>query len=214
VNIKPEIPQLDPVRVQARKHALLNEIGQQPARRGWRLAVPATALAAAVVIGAVWWMSPTSPGLTDAAAVDRCRTALAALRMPWPGPGEVNSSVVDRRGDVVLVLLTGPETMWFCMFDGESWINDGESPRGSSPNAGFVAYQGDAIGGRPTGMAYGRVRPDARTAGLETSDGRKVPVLLDKGWAVTWWPSEAEARLVTLYDEAGHVLETFVPENR
>ncbi|MGW6936409.1 hypothetical protein ACWGE0_40565 [Lentzea sp. NPDC054927] len=213
MNITPEIPQVDPIRVQARKHALLYEIGQRPARRGWRLAVPATGLAAAVAIGAVWWMSPTPPGLTDAAAVDRCQTALSMLRMPWPGPGEVSSSVVDRRGNVVLVLLTGRETMWFCMFEGESWVGDSESPRGSGDTR-LVAYQGDTVEGKPTGMAYGRVRPDAHTARLDTADGRKVPVLLDKGWAVTWWPSDAKAKLVTLYDEAGHVLETAVPENR
>lgn len=218
MNITPEIPRLDPIQVQVRKHALMNEIGKKPARRGWRLAVPGTGLAAAgfaaaVVIGAVWWMSPTRAGLTDAAAADRCQTALDRLRMPSPGSGEVNSSVVDRRGNIVLVMLTGPESMWFCMFDGESWISASESPRGSG-DLRLVAFQGDAIDGKPTGMAYGRVRPDAHTARLDTADGRKVPVLLDRGWAVTWWPSGAKAKLVTLYDEAGHVLETFVPENR
>ncbi|WP_086668485.1 hypothetical protein [Lentzea kentuckyensis] len=214
MNITPEIPQLDPIRVQARKHALLNEIGQQPARRGWRHAMPATALAAVVVIGAVWWMSPAPITLTDGAAVDRCQDALGRMRMPVPGPGEVNSSVADRRGDVVLVMLTGPESMWFCIFEGESWTSAHKFPRLISTNVEFVAYLGDVIEGKRTGMAYGRVRPDARTATLEIADGRKVPVLLDQGWAVTWWPSSAEAKLLTLYDEAGHVLETVVPENR
>lgn len=130
MNITPEMPRLAPIRGQARKHALMNEIGRKPSRRGWRLAVPATGLAAAVAIGAVWWMSPAPPTLTDAAAVDRCQTALSSMRMPYPG-AEVNFSVVDRLGNITLVMLTGPEKMWFCMYDGESQIGDSGFPRGS-----------------------------------------------------------------------------------
>ena len=122
MNITPEIPRLDPVRVQVRRHALMNEINRKPARRGWRLAVPATGLAAAVTIGAVWWTTPAPPQVADDPALaGQCDLALARAEpdRPFTAP---KSAVVERREQIALVVMIHFETRWFCVFDGRSQI--------------------------------------------------------------------------------------------
>lgn len=200
MNITPEIPRLDPVRLQARKHALMNEINQKPALHGWRLAVPATGLAAAVAIGAVWWTTPTPPQLADEPAiVAECETALHREQGPVKVPDASKSSFVEQREKVALVLVSSSGTKWFCLFDSHSQI---------------ATRKSDFIEGKPTRVAYGRVRPDARSAQVDTADGEHLTALFDQGGAVTWWQSDGPATLITFYDEAGHVLETVVPGNR
>ena len=199
MNITPEIPRLDPVRVQVRRHALMNEINRKPARRGWRLAVPATGLAAAVTIGAVWWTTPAPPQVADDPALaGQCDLALARAEpdRPFTAP---KSAVVERREQIALVVMIHFETRWFCVFDGRSQI---------------VARKSDVIEGRPPRVASGPVRPDARSVRVDTADGKHLTSQIGEGLAVKWSPSDAQVTLITFYDEDGHVLETVAPRTR
>jgi hypothetical protein len=233
-NISPEIPQLDPLRVQVRKHALMNEISTRPARRWWRLAVPATGLAAAIAIGAVVWpvaspsafaswsAEPRAPGPDGFASADDCRGKFTEWLTPTDGaresgvvpkPVPTDTSLVDQRGSVTLVMLTGSQTMAYCLYTptyrtfglnelslGDTWFRT--NPESHLPD------------GEPARILTGHVRPEVGRVVVGTADGRQVTATVDKGWVAAWWPSDADASSVTLYDEAGHVLGTQVPENR
>ncbi|MEU3650540.1 hypothetical protein AB0E59_44770 [Lentzea sp. NPDC034063] len=227
--IKPDIPNLDPMRLQVRKHALLNEISTKPSRRWWRLAVPVTALAAAVAISvalwpvsnpsafASWSAEPRAPGSREQAIASGCQDVIARWRETVSGvaptPTPVEASLVDRRGDTTLVAMAGPQGIVYCLYapgitiHGTSEIGDGETWFRASPKSGF-SIPGFAR------ILTGHVRPAVRRVVISTEDGRQVIATLTDGWVAAWWPSEADASSVTTYDEAGHVLETVTPENR
>ncbi len=113
MNITPDIPQLDPMRLQVRKHVLLNEISARPSGRWWRLAVPATVLAAAAVTATVLWpvsnpsayaswtAEPRAPGPDADTAIAGCRERLAEsernTRTYFPNlPGDADRGVGRR----------------------------------------------------------------------------------------------------------------------
>lgn len=223
MNITPEIPQLDPVRVQARKHALLEEIDKKPARLGWRVAVPATGLAAAVASGVAFWPmgQPTEPSVLVSPPPEQHQ------RPDWPieldrrcsnsatthaGVGPLESAAATGGGSVTLIMRTGPESMWYCMFEGKTEVNDGGFGKGEDTKP--TTYRKNPVEGKPVRLAAGRTRPEAASVRIDTADHREVTATIHQGWMIAWWPSEAEATLITQFDDRGHVLETVVPENR
>ncbi|MFS8099401.1 hypothetical protein LFM09_19955 [Lentzea alba] len=235
MNITPEIPQLDPLRVQVRKHALMNEIGTRPSRKWWRIAVPATGLAAAVAIGtllwpaanpsafASWTAEPRAPGPDSVLASDDCRTTFGKILKPNPDalesgippkPAPTEQTLVDQRGNVVLTVLTGPETMGYCL-EGPEYRTIGLSELSLGETWFTATLAGRTVEAAANARVLtGHVGPEVRRVRVDTADGRQVTTTLDRGWVAAWWPSAAEASLITLYDEAGHVLGTQVPTNR
>ncbi|KOV82147.1 hypothetical protein [Nocardia sp. NRRL S-836] len=235
MNITPEVPRLDPVRVQVRKHALLNEISTKPARRWWRFTVPATVLTAGVVAGtllwtpttpsayASWTAEPRAPGPEADGLVAGCREELArhdrTIRQDlpnWPAmPTEV--SIVDQRGDLTLVLFTGPQSDQTCLGTpkGIEVQGGGGDPRGRPPlGSAKFSLEGSQVSnpdpgrGEPRRTVLARVSPDVVKARLETADGRKVTATIGNGWLIAWWPTLSEATKITLYDGEGEVIAT------
>ncbi|MET8759804.1 hypothetical protein [Lentzea sp. NPDC004782] len=229
MNISPDLPQLDPMRLQVRKDALVNEISTKPFRRWWRFAVPATALVAAVVTTLVLWTptnpnayaswtaEPRAPGADTEAAIADCREMLGEHHTTMPNapatPTEV--SVVDQRGSMTLVLFTGPEAQMECLH-----TPDGHGLAGSGTAKGFEPL-GDELfrsfgaslhsqrdGSKPVRILSGMVSPKVGKVLIGTKDGLKVTATIGKGWILAWWPSREDATLVTLYDHAGNVLGT------
>jgi hypothetical protein len=232
VNISPDLPQLDPMRLQVRKHALVNEISAKPSRRWWRFTVPATALVAAVVTTLVLWTptnpsayaswtaEPRAPGQDVDAMIADCREQLAEsdrlirTESPnWPAmPTEV--SVIDQRGDLTLIVFTGPEAVHDCLRGSKGSYGGG--------GGGIVALGADRYRamtyGSETGVGAGResrrtliarVSPDVAKVRVNTEDGRHVAATLGKdGWLAAWWPGEADVTTVTLYDKAGNEIGT------
>lgn len=231
--ITPEIPQLDPKSIQVRKHALLNEISAKPSRRWWRLAVPATVLAAAAVTATVLWpvsnpsayaswtAEPRAPGPDADTVVAECRARMEESEktrrkyMPnFPAmPTEV--SVVDQRGDLTQVVFTGPEAVHTC-------LRSDDGLQASGGGGGIVPLGSD----RYRAMSYGkdggnggandhkrtltaRVSAEVGKVRVTTHDGRHVIATIGKdGWLVAWWPGESDVNTVTLYDKAGKELGT------
>ena len=185
--IKPDIPQLDPLRLQVRKHALLNEISAKPSRRWWRFTVPATALVAAVAVALVLW-TPTNREV----------------------------SVVDWRGDMTMVQYTGPQSESLCMWtpqgvamSGRGHVK-GREPLGDRLFADFAPQLGmtDVRTGSSVQFLTGRVSPKVGKVVIGTEDGLEVTATTDNGWVVAWWPSLGKPKYVRLYDQAGGVLQT------
>ncbi|SES18380.1 hypothetical protein SAMN05216188_12543 [Lentzea xinjiangensis] len=231
MTVKPGIPPLDPMRVQVRKHALLKEISTKPSRRWWRFAVPATALAAAAVVGAVLWTptqsayaswtaEPRAPGPDTETRVERCREQVEEMgtrsEMPF-APAE--AKVVDQRGDLTLVLFAGPQSRLLCLAtpNGQrvtgSVDRSGVEPLGSAPFR-FTGVDGQrsSDGTEANRMMSGMVGPQVGKIRVDTADGRRVTATIANGWVVAWWPGWADATLITLYDHAGDILSTERPE--
>ncbi|MFJ5990523.1 hypothetical protein [Lentzea sp. NPDC092896] len=233
--IKPDIPQMDPMRLQVRKHALVNEISTKPSRRWWRLAVPVTVLTAAVVVGTVLWTptnpsayaswtaEPRAPGPEVDGLIAACREEIArhdeARRRDFPNwpaaPADV--SIVDQRGDLTLVVFTGPQSDQQCLGTpkGMEMQGGGGDPKGRPPLGqakfsleGLQLSNPEPGRGEPRRTLLGRVSPDVVKARVETEDGRKVTATLGNGWMVAWWPALAKATSVTLYDAEGEVVGT------
>lgn len=229
-NITPEIPQLGPMRVQVRKHALMNEISTRPSRRWWRVAVPATGLAAAAVAATVLWAptnpsayaswtaEPRAPGKEETqSAVDECRNRITKLSEHAEGGGRppTEAMLVDQRGDLTLVLLAGPETSATCL----------KTPVYTMWGMGHAVQPGETrirvigsgkfdAGGEPARVLTGQVAPGVARARVDTTDGRQVTATISNGWIGAWWPSDADATSVTLFDGAGNVVGTVTPESR
>jgi len=239
VNITPDIPPLDRMRLQVRKHALLNEISAKPSRRWWRFAVPATTLTAAVVAAIVLW-TPTTPSAYASWTAEprapgdvepvlaRCRERLDRHdargregNLPdWPAaPRDV--SVVDQRGSMTLVLFTGPEATLECMHTPQGVsVAGGGTAKGLDPLGDrlFRSYgaslTSDRDGDNPMRVLTGQVSPAVGKVLVGTRDGLKVTAPLGRGWILAWWPSREDATSVTLYDHAGNVLGTEPAEVR
>jgi len=233
--ITPEIPQLDPMRVQVRKHALMYEVSTKPSRRWWRIAVPATGLAAAVAVGiamwpvstpsafASWSAEPRAPGPEAIVAGEDCRTTFGRILAPQPDavqsgipakPAPTDETLVDQRGNLTLTVLTGQETMGYCL-NAETYRAFGLNELSLGENW-FTSTQAGRSGPAEENVRVltGRAGPGVRRVRVDTADGKQVIATLDRQWVAAWWPTAAEATLVTMYDEAGHVLGTVVPQNR
>lgn len=230
--ITPDIPQLDPLRVQVRKHALLNEISTKPSRRWWRFAVPATALVAAVAVtlllwtptnpnaSASWTAEPRAPGADTEAALAECREMIeAGDRREKPpnfpeAPTEV--SVVDQRGIMTLALFTGPQSELLCRHvqGGHASLTGSGRAEGLEQLGSrlFLSYgaslHSERDGRNPMRFFSGKVSPKVGKALIETKDGLKVTATIGKDWMLAWWPSKEDATLITLYDHQGNVLGT------
>lgn len=231
--ITPDIPQLDPMRVQVRKHALLNEISAKPSRRWWRFAVPATALVAAVVTTLVLWTptnpnayaswtaEPRAPGADTEAAIAECQemikeTGTRSTSLPdWPAmPTEI--SVVDQRGSMTLVLFTGPQAEMQCFHTPNGpGLTGGGTAKGLEPlgdrlfgSLGGASMHSDRDGGNPMRVYSAMVSEKVGKVVVHTEDGLKVTATIGKGWMLAWWPSRGDATSVTLYDHQGNVLGT------
>ncbi|HEX8870739.1 MAG TPA: hypothetical protein VF821_34055 [Lentzea sp.] len=232
MNITPEIPQLDPLRVQVRKHALLNAIEENPRRQWWRLVVPATVLAAAAVTATVLWTptnpsayaswtaEPRAPGPDAGDMIAVCRQQLTESdkrireNFPqWPAmPTEV--SVVDQRGSLTLVVFTGQEAVQTCLRSRDDGVRGGGG--GGIVELGADRYRAMTYGAdsgdanheaRRTLVA--RVSAEVAKVRVNTKDGNHVGATMGKdGWLVAWWPGESDVNTVTLYDEAGNELGT------
>ncbi|GHH48219.1 hypothetical protein [Lentzea cavernae] len=230
--IKPDVPQMDPLRLQVRKHALLNEISSKPSRRWWRFAVPATALVAAVAVtmvlwtptnpnaSASWTAEPRAPGADTEAAVAECREMIEeGDRREKPpnfpeAPTEV--SVVDQRGIMTLALFTGPQSELICRH-----VQGGYTSLTGSGRAEGLEQLGDELfrsfgasmhsernGRNPTRIFSGMVSPKVGKALIQTEDGLRVTATIGEGWLLAWWPSKEDATLITLYDHQGNELGT------
>ncbi|MFD4676900.1 hypothetical protein ACFWNN_44790 [Lentzea sp. NPDC058450] len=231
MNITPDIPQLDPMRLQARKHALLNEIGTKPSRRWWRFAVPATALVAAVAVTMVLWTptnpnanaswsaEPRAPGADTEVAVAQCREMIeAGDRQEKPpnfpeAPTEV--SVVDQRGIMTLALFTGPQSQLLCINVGGRTGYTGSGRAEGLEQLGdrlFLPHgaglRSDRDGSNPMRLFRGMVSPKVGRAVIDTKDGLKVTATIGQGWLLAWWPSKEDATSITLYDHEGKELGT------
>jgi hypothetical protein len=233
VNITPDIPQLDPMRLQVRKHALLNEISARPSRRWWRFAVPSTALVAAVAVALVLWTptnqdasaswtaEPRAPG-DLAPMIAACGRTLDQMdaerglegRPVWPAPREV--AVTDQRGDLTMVLFTDPRSDMLCWgtpngvgMGGRGGAEERE-PLGDRLFADFAPQIGmtEVDSGTSTTVLTGRVSPKVGKVVIGTEDGLEVTASIGNGWVVAWWPSSGKQKYVKLYDEAGSLLET------
>lgn len=235
--ITPEIPQLDPMRVQVRKHALMHEISTKPRRKWWRVAVPATVLAAAAVTATVvwpvstpsayasWTAEPRAPGTDVDSVIAVCRKQLAEFdamvreqMSGWPAtPTEV--TIVDQRGNLTLVLFTGPQSQRTCLnTPGGLGSGGGGGDVKGLPSLGSrrfllmsVQSQSEPQNGAPARILTAMVSPDVGKMRVDTADGKQVTGTLGNGWGVAWWPDVADATLITLYDHAGNVLETERP---
>lgn len=233
--ITPEIPQLDPLRVQVRKHALLNEISEKPHRRWWRIAVPATMLAAASVATTVLWTptnpsayaswtaEPRAPGQNADALIATCREKLAERDRinrrdfpDWP-PMPTEVTLIDQRGDLTLVLFTGPQSNQFCLRSPKGIESgSGGGSRDPIPPLGSKRFRMQGLEsvdpepghGEPRRTVLAEVGPDVAKALVTTEDGRQVVSTIGNGWMVAWWPTTAKATAVTLYDRTGGVLGT------
>ncbi|MFI6097674.1 hypothetical protein ACIA8G_19095 [Lentzea sp. NPDC051213] len=235
MNITPEVPQLDSMRVQVRKHALMNEISK-PARRWWRIAVPATGLTAAIAVAALLWApanpsafaswsaEPRAPGAESFAAADKCRETFDNMTTPEQDkaaresgipvkPRPTNAALVDQRGTITLVVLTDPESVGYCLFTGSYWMIGMGGPEGDSRFLATRTGRG-ADDKDPARVLLGHVDPEVRGVRVDTADGKQVTATIDRGWVAAWWPSYAEATQVTLYDVNGNTLRTVAPENR
>ncbi|SDL87197.1 hypothetical protein SAMN04488074_11466 [Lentzea albidocapillata subsp. violacea] len=230
--IKPDIPQLDPMRLQVRKHALLNEIRPKPSRRWWRFTVPATALVAAVAVtlvlwtpanqdaSASWTAEPRAPGDLAPVLADCVKTlddhdARGEGERPnWLAPREV--SVVDQRGEMTMVLFTGPQSEMLCLRTpkGVSMAGNGNAagrePLGDRLFADFDPQLGiqDVNTRNSMNILTGRVSPKVGKVVIGTEDGLEVTATIGNGWVVAWWPSSGKQKYVKLYDGAGGVLQT------
>ncbi|NGY61173.1 hypothetical protein G7043_19775 [Lentzea sp. NEAU-D13] len=230
--VTPEIPQLDPMRVQVRKHAMLNAIEEEPRRRWWRIAVPASVLAAAVVATTVLWTptnpsayaswtaEPRAPGPGADSVVEKCRKLIAespTADMPdWPET-PTDLTIVDQRGDLTMVLFTGPESEQSCLGSpkGIEMAGGGGSPNGRPP-LGSARFRMGSLGtsdpdpgqGEPRRTLVAEVGAEVAKARVSTDDGKQVTATVDNGWMVAWWPTKAKAISVTLYNSAGEVIGT------
>lgn len=230
--ITPDIPQLDPMRLQVRKHALLNEISSKPSRRWWRFTVPATALVAAVAVALVLWTptnqdayaswtpEPRAPGdmapvLADCGRpLDEHDADRGTNGPSWPAPRDV--AVVDQRGDLTMVLFTGPQSEMLCLrtptgvgMTGRGYTT-GREPLGDRLFADFAEQMGmhNIENDSKMNVLTGRVSPKVGKVVVGTEDGLEVTATVDHGWVVVWWPSLGKPKDVRLYDEAGAVLQT------
>ncbi|GLY49037.1 hypothetical protein [Lentzea sp. NBRC 102530] len=227
-----QIPQLDPLRLQARKHALLNEISVKPSRRWWRFTVPATALIAAVAVTLVLW-TPTNQDAAAWSAEPKAPSDLGPMitactktldrhdaergvdgQPVWPAPRE--AAVTDQRGDMTMVVFTGPQSEALCYgtppavgMNAHGGFEERE-PLGDRPFADFAPQIGvpDVNSGTRTTILTGRVSPQVGKAVIVTEDGLDVTASLGNGWVVTWWPSLGKPTEVRLYDVAGTLLQT------
>ncbi|MEU0883583.1 hypothetical protein ABZ345_33685 [Lentzea sp. NPDC005914] len=233
-NITPEIPQLDPGRVQVRKHALLNALEEKPRRRWWRVVVPASALAAAAVVTTVLWTpanpsayaswtaEPRAPGPAADAVVAQCRQMITQNSgfhgndPTWPDP-PTDLTIVDQRGDLTLVLFTGPEMQESCLGTpkGIETAGGGGDPRGRPPLGSdlfrlqsLVSSNPDPGEGEPRRTLVAEVGSAVAKARVSTEDGKQVTATIANGWMVAWWPTAAKPLSVTLYDGGGDVIGT------
>ncbi|WP_394613247.1 hypothetical protein JNUCC0626_25265 [Lentzea sp. JNUCC 0626] len=232
MNITPEIPQLDPLRLQTRKHALLNEIDAKPSRRWWRFTVPATVLVAAVAVtlllwtptnqdAAAWSAEPRAPGdlgpmiAACTKSLDRMDADRAAGGLPvWPGPREL--AVTDQRGAMTMLVFAAPQSEALCYgtpqgvgLNAHGEVEERE-PLGDRLFADFAPQVGitEVDTGTSTTVLTGRVSPKVGKAIVVTEDGMEVTASLGNGWIVTWWPSLGKPQQVRLYDVAGTLLQT------
>ncbi|MCR3749720.1 hypothetical protein [Lentzea californiensis] len=232
MNITPDIPQLDPMRLQVRKHALLNEISSKPSRRWWRFTVPATALVAAVAVtlvlwtptnqdaSAAWTAEPRAPGDLTPVLADCGRTldqhdAGRGVNGPdWPAPRDV--AVVDQRGDMTMVQYIGPQSEMLCLrtpagvdMNGRGKLQD-QDPLGDRLFADFLpSVRMHDVGGRNAmTVLTGWVSRAVGKVVISTEDGLEVTATIGNGRVLAWWPSLGKAKDVRLYDEAGVVLQT------
>ncbi|MFD4639434.1 hypothetical protein ACFWN2_19110 [Lentzea sp. NPDC058436] len=232
MNITPDVPQMDPTRLQARKHALLNEIDSKPSRRWWRFAVPATALVAAVSVtlvlwtptnqdaSAAWTAEPRAPGdlapvFADCAkTLDRHDAQRGTNGPDWPAPRDV--AVVDQRGDMTMVQYVGPQSEMLCLWTPKgvgmngSGNLQGQEPLGDRLFADFLPSVGIHDGGSRNAMTVltGRVSRAVGKVVIRTEDGLEVTATIGNGRVVAWWPSLGKPKDVKLYDEANVVLQT------
>ncbi|SDG20204.1 hypothetical protein SAMN05216553_106150 [Lentzea fradiae] len=232
MNITPDVPQLDPLRVQVRKHALLTEIDEKPSRRWWRIAVPATTLvaaAAAVMVlwtptnpnaSASWSAEPRAPGADTEAAVADCRTMIEEHdRREKPAnfpaaPTEV--SVVDQRGIMTLALFTGPQSELLCRHvqGGRASLTgsgraEGLEPLGDELFRSFGAStHSERDGSDAMRIFRGEVSGQVGKAVVETENGLEVTATIGDGWLIAWWPGKEDAKLVRLYDRQGTEIGT------
>ncbi|HUQ55627.1 hypothetical protein [Lentzea sp.] len=234
MTITPDIPPLDPMRVQVRKHALLNEISTKPSRRWWRFAVPATALVAAIAVTLVLWTptnpnayaswtaEPRAPGAGAEAVIAECRESIEQHHErgrrdnapDWPeAPTEV--SVVDQRGSMTLVLFTGPQSQSECFHTPDTHSVSGSGRASGLEPLGeklYLSYgssmRSERDGSNPMSVLPARVSPEVGKVRVDTGDGLRVTATIGKGWMLAWWPSRAHATSVTLYDHDGRELGT------
>ncbi|MCG8926113.1 hypothetical protein [Lentzea sp. CC55] len=233
MNITPDIPRLDPMRLQVRKHALLNEVSAKPSRRWWRFAVPSTALVAAVAVALVLWTPTNQDASASWTAEPRAPGDLAPMiaacgktfdrmdaerglegRPVWPAPREV--AVTDQRGDMTMVVFTGPRSEALCWgtpkgvgMSAHGGVEERE-PLGDRLFADFAPQIGmtEVSSGTSTTVLTGRVSPEVGKAVIVTEDALEVTASLGNGWIVTWWPSLGKPKEVRLYDGAGVLLQT------
>lgn len=232
MNITPDIPQLDPMRLQVRRHALLNEISQKPSRRWWRFTVPATALVAAVAVtlvlwtptnqdaSAAWTAEPRAPGDLGPVFADCGRTldrhdAERGVNGPdWPAPRDV--AVVDQRADMTMVQYIGPQSEMLCLrtptgvgTNGRGNLQDQE-PLGDRLFADFAPSVGmyDVDGRNAMTVLTGRVSRAVGKVVISTEDGLQVTATIGNGRVLAWWPSLGKPKDVRLSDETGVVLQT------
>lgn len=193
--------------------------------------MPATVLVAAGAVTLVLWTptnpdayaswtaEPRAPGDLGPALAD-CGKTLAqhdadrGTNGPdWPAPREV--SVVDWRGDMTMVLYTGPQSESLCMrtptgvsMSGHENVK-GREPLGDRLFADFAPQMGmtDVDGSNSTKILTGRVSPKVGKVVISTEDGLEVTATTDNGWVVAWWPSLGNPEHVRLYDQAGSVLQ-------
>ncbi|ANZ35595.1 hypothetical protein BBK82_05375 [Lentzea guizhouensis] len=217
MNITPEVPQLDPVRVQVRKHALLNEIAARPARRWWRVAAPVSALAVtAVVAAAVWWGQPPRTGdpelgaRTPGEAVRQC-TAPGAPHMrlrtehnPKIPPNASDVALVRDLGDVTIAVFLSAEGAVYCVAGPDRQFVPA-APQTAGQWFATFPYLGSS-GAR--GVVVGKVRSGVRSVVATSALGEQTRAVPADGWVVLHMPGSAVATSVTTYDMAGGVLET------
>jgi hypothetical protein len=233
--ITPEIPQLDPARVQVRKHALLNAIEEKPRRRWWRIAVPATVLAAAAVATTVLWTptnpsayaswtaEPRAPGPDVDGLIATCLEKMAARDRvnradfpDWP-PMPTRMTLIDQRGDLTMVLFTGPQSNQFCLRSPKGIESgSGGGSRQPIPPLGSKRFRMQGLEsvdpepgyGEPRRTVLAEVGPDVAKAVVNTEDGKQVAATIANGWMVAWWPTRVNSVSVTLYGRGGEVLAT------
>lgn len=224
--ITPDVPTMNPTRLQARRHALVAEVvgkTETPMRRKFalRFALPAvavvTAVAAAVVLlipepsaYASWTAEPqsTSPAIA-ASSVEDCRARIAEMPTASQFTMPTDGVLTEQRGEITTVVLASKDSFGVCLRTPHQTLTGiGDTVDLGADSMQVVALPGMRSGNEPARVFLARVSPVVSTARIDTTDGRHVTATVNQGWCVAWWPSGADASRITLNDQAGNLIES------
>jgi hypothetical protein len=227
-DLRPDLPKLPAGRLQARRVALLDEISRdqaaraRPRRSGLRVrlafAAVGTAVAAAIVAillptGSAygsWTATPQPVDPTRTAAItNNCRGRLANMPTAARYPTPRDPVLAERRGDITVVVLSGPDSHGFCLVARKSSFTGlgGAAGKPVGRHLEIVAAPSKVDRNNSARIVIARVDGEVGAVEFGTTDGRRVVATVNAGWCVAWWPSAATATHVLVKDHDGATLQ-------